>query len=283
MRHLFFLLGASGLLASGANASLTMSSGLGTTHTGNLVANGSFEIGAPPDGLGNALNWADPSQPAYGPIPSWTGVGPNSNTRWGNDSAIAPYRLKFSDVLPDGRAGVFMGTTTNTLVSQAPTFLPNGSVTFASTPSWSSVAGAPVRLTQTVFTNLTVQPSYNLSFWVSGEENSTNQGFTGAGIMGVRLTNVLAGDPVQWIAVPNGTAYGMSKLYEFTFSPLNPLLPVDITFVNWGGVNLAPYGGSAFGTQPILDDVIVNAVPAPSALVLFGMGSAISGVRRRRR
>src|SRR4029079_5023854 len=39
-------------------ASLTLGSGLGTTHAGNLVTNGSFENGAPADGTSNWTYWA---------------------------------------------------------------------------------------------------------------------------------------------------------------------------------------------------------------------------------
>ena len=41
-----------------ARASLTIASGLGTTHVGNLVLNGSFETGSPPNGTANELYWA---------------------------------------------------------------------------------------------------------------------------------------------------------------------------------------------------------------------------------
>ena len=258
-----------------AQASLILTSGLGTSHVSNLVTNGSFELGAPPDGISNAYYWANSTAVPYNIPPGWTGTGPNSSALWGNDGP-SPYRLRLSDVLPDGRAGVDFHTSTGATVSQPPTFNPNGSVIFPSTPSFATPAGAPVTLQQTVHTELTPSPSYNLSFWVSGEENSTNQGNTGAGIIGLRITNVLAGDPIQWLAVPNGLFYGLSHLYEYTFTPLNASQPVDITLINWGGLNLGAYGMSQFGTQPILDDVIINAVPEPTAVSLLAMGLLVS-------
>ena len=261
-----------GVAVQTAKGSLTLLSGPPSgTHVGNLVANGSFEIGAPPDGFGNSVYWANAAASPYAVPPGWTSTGPNSIARWGNDGPT-PYRLRFSDVLPDGRAAMYFGTTKNATVSQPPTFNPNGTVTFPSTPVFSTPAGAPVTLRQTVNTPLTPAPSYYLSFWVSGEENATVQGNTGVGIIGLKMTNVLPGDPIQWLAVPNAVAYGLSQVYQYSFTPLNALLPVDIGFIHWGGMDLSAYGMSPFGTQPILDDVIVNALPEPASLVLLGLG-----------
>ena len=266
-----------------AQASLTFSSGLGTTHVGNLVANGSFELGAPPpgDGIGNAYAWSS-GAPGVLP-PSWTSPAGNALALWGNDGPIPPYSLRFSDVLPDGKLAVDFHAGTGTVVNLPPTFNPNGQVTFPGTPTFFPVSGGPVILSQTVNTNLTIAPSYNLSFWISGEENSTNQGNIGAGLIGLRVTNVLPGNPIQWLAVPNGIFYGMSKLYEYSFTPINPLAPVDISFVSWGGMDFTIHGGSAFGTQPILDDVIVNAVPEPGAATLLICGGlTLAGIGARR-
>jgi hypothetical protein len=265
-----------------SEASLTIASGLGTTHVGNLVLNGSFELGAPPlDGVPNSYDFANPLSPNYASLPNWITNGANSTTIWGNDGP-SPYRVGLSDVLPDGRVGLDFRTATNVFVSQPPSFnLVNGVVNFPAAPVFSSTAGAPVTIRQTVPTNLVPQPSYNLSFWVSGEENSTNQGNTGLGLIGLQVTNTLPGDPIRWLAVPNTVFFGQSKLYEFQFTPLNPLLSVDVVFTNWGGLNLTPYGMSAFGTQPILDDVIINGVPEPATLWILLAGVAALAVVRR--
>lgn len=264
-------------------AALTIASGLGTTHVGNIVVNGSFELAAPPDGLANANFWANPSNSPYVVPPGWLSSGANSTARWGNDGMPTPYHLRLSDVLPDGRAAVDFHTSSGVTVSQQPTFNANATVTFPAPPTFTSVAGAPVILHQLVHTELTPTPSYNLSFWISGEENSTNQGFTGAGIIGLRLTNVLPGDPIQWLAVPNAIQYGLSRLFEFSFTPLNASQPVDVAFISWGGLDLSAYGMSAFGTQPILDDVIVNAVPEPAGISLAVVGACALVVMRCRR
>jgi hypothetical protein len=263
------------VITSAAHASLNLSSSLGTTHAGNLVSNGSFELGnitpAPPDGVHSNLFVTPPDD--------WTPFGaPIVGAVWGNDGVI-PYRLKASDVLADQRLGVFFGTGTGTTVSPAPTFQPNGRVVFPLPPTFNYAPGeGPVSLSQSVL-NLNALQTYKISFWVSGEENSTNQGNTSPGIIEFNLTNVLAGDPSVYLAVPNGTLYGMSKLYEFTFQPLTSG-QVDITFTGHGRMF---YGGTQFGPGAILDDVIINAVPEPGALAAVGVSLLLLRRRRSRR
>jgi hypothetical protein len=102
----------------------------------------------------------------------------------------------------------------------------------------------------------------------------------------LQVTNVLPGDPIQYLAVPNGinNTFGLSHLFEYTFTPLNPLLPVDVNFINWGHFDLSPYGMSSFTTELVLDDVIINAVPEPATWVMMGLGGAgvVAAVLRKR-
>ena len=90
------------------------------------------------------MYWANPSNTPYAVPLGWTSTGPNSGALWGNDGPV-PYRLRLSDVLPDGRAAVDFGTTTGATVSQPPTFNPNGTVTFFSTPAFATPAGRSLR------------------------------------------------------------------------------------------------------------------------------------------
>lgn len=271
-----------------ARASLVLGSSLGTTHVGNLVANGSFETGAPPNGTANQLYWATgTSLTPFAVPPSWTSSGaPSSYASWGNDATI-PQSIKGSDGLPDGAAGMYFGNGAPVLVSQPPTFNANGTVSFPAAPIFSTFyATAPVILTQSINTPATPSPSYDFSFWVSGEGAVNGQQFAERGIFGLQVTNVSSGDPIQWLTVPNGVgnSFGVSHLYEFSFTPLNPLLPVGINFINWGHFDLSAYGGSNFTTELVLDDVIINAVPEPTTAVLLGLGlTGVAAAGRKRR
>ena len=290
-RQIGLLLVASALVthAVPARASLTLSTGLGATHAGNLVANGSFESGAPPDGIPNELYWATGTgnTPLSVP-PSWTSSGAApSYALWGNEATL-PESIQGSDGFPDGRAGLYFGNGAPVFVNQQPTFNANGTVSFPATPNFvNNYSPSPVILSQTINTPATPAPSYKLSFWVSGEGAVYGQQFTERGIFGMQMTNVLAGDPIQWLTVPNGTlasGFGVSHLYEYTFTPLNTLQPVKINFINWGHFDLSAYSMSNFTTELVLDDVIVNATPEPSSVLLAGIGLiGLLGYARRMR
>lgn len=272
--------------ADRAGASLAISSGLGTTHVGNLVVNGSFETGAPPSGTANLLYWAaGTALTPFAVPPGWTSSGgASAYALWGND-ATSPQSIQGSDALPDGNAALYFGNGAPVLSSQPPTFNANGTVSFPAPPSFTTFySPSPVILSQTINTPANPAPSYDLSFWVSGEGAVNGQQFTERGIFGLQVTNVLPGDPIQFLTVPNGVgnSFGVSHLYEFTFTPLNPLLPVDIHFINWGHFDLSPYGMSNFTTELILDDVIINAVPEPGTLTLLAAGLCAITARRRR-
>lgn len=269
------------LAIDSAQAAMTLLSGPPTcTHVGNLVTNGSFEVGSPGPGPAGKRFWATGTTlTPFAVPPGWSSVGPSTNyAYWGSDSPIAPHRLRFSDGVPDGQVGMYFGNGGST-VSPAPIYNGDGSVGFASTPNF---ANSPVRLSQTVPTNTSPAPSYCLGFWVSGEGAGGPNAYD-LGIFGLKVTNVLPGDPTLFLQVPNGPAgpWGPSRRYEFAFTPLNASLPVTVTFFNWGHIDLTAYGlGNT--TELVLDDVIVNAVPEPASLLILAAGG-LPMLRRRGR
>jgi len=276
-----------------SQASLVLSSGLGTTQAGNLVTNGSFENGAPAPGFANAQYWATGTTLTPFAIPAgWSSSGgASSYAYWGSDGNF-PNSINGSAAIPDGTAAMYFGNGAPAFVDQPPTFNANGTVTFPAAPNFTTLfSPVPVVLSQTINTPATPAPAYNFSFWISGEGAVSGQNFSERGIFGLQVTNVLAGDPVQYLSVPNGSfnTFGQSHLYEYTFTPLNPLLPVTINFINWGHFDLATYGMSNFTTELVLDDVIVNAVPEPSSMLLVASAltalgcTAVRNRRRRRR
>lgn len=274
-----FAAAAIAFACSSSHAALTLLTGPPVgTHVGNIVSGGSFEFGPP----SASAFWATGTllTPQITP-PGWTGTGgPINYARWGNDG-ILPLNIAGSAAIPDGVKALYFGNAQGGMVNVAPIFNPDGEVTFASTPTIGTSVGAPVILSQTVPTNLSPAPSYILSFWVSGE----NAMFGGAydGIFGLRVTNTQAGDPIRYFAVPAGGAlgaYGDQKRFEFSLTPLNPAAPVTLEFINWGHFNLGPFGLGGT-TELVLDDVIINPVPAPGALALMS-ASAVCLARRRR-
>jgi hypothetical protein len=259
-----------------AQAGLLLSSNLQTTAAGNLVTNGSFEVGAPASGVSNQLYWATGTASTPFSVPAgWSSSGgAPAYAVWGNDGNLPP-SLRGSDSLPDGNVGMYFGNGAPVLLSQAPTFQADGSVTFVSPPSLTTFfSPVPVVLSQTVNTPAFPASAYHFSFWVSGEDAGTSNPFAERGIFGLRVTNALPGDPIQYLAVPSGTnnAFGPSHLYEYVITPLNPLLPVTIEFINWGHFDLTPFGGANFTTELVLDHVIINAVPELGASALGGLG-----------
>ena len=199
--------------ANRARASLTLASGLGTTHAGNLVANGSFEGGAPAFGIGNILYWATGTSLTPFAVPAgWTSSGSSSSYAfWGSDTI--PQTINGSDTFPDGNAALYFGNGAPVFVNQPPTFNPNGTVSFPSPPSFiNNFSPVPVVLSQSINTPANPAAAYNFSFWVSGEGAVSGQNFNERGIFGLQVTNVLSGDPIQWLAVPNGSGQCVWRL-----------------------------------------------------------------------
>lgn len=273
---------SAGAQARGALTLLPSGPQLGV-HPGNLVANGSFEVGAPP--VGGAINyWATGTSNTPFAVPGgWSSSGSsNAYAYWGTTEASPPYRTGGSAVLPDGQAGMYFGNASAT-VDLPPTFQASRAVTFSGTPTFTPAYGSPVRLWQSVPTNANPSPAYLLSFWASGEAAGYGGGGPGYdGIFGLRVTNVLPGDPVQYLVVPSGgsSLYGDAIRYEFSMTPINAGLPIQIEFINYGHMDFSNFGG--FGTtELVIDDVIVNLIPEPGAGVLAVIGAML--VMRRRK
>jgi hypothetical protein len=267
-----------------ARAGLVLNTGpQQATASGNLVVNGSFETAAPPVGFGSTRYWATGTTltPFMVP-PGWTSSGASQTyARWGNDG-VAGNGIVSSDAFPDGVAGLYFGNATTT-VDQTPTYHADGTVTFPIPPTFSPFYGQPCVLTQTVPTQLSPAPSYVLNFWVSGEDakpvGSSAGANWGEGIMGLRVTNVLPGDPIQYLTVPSEISANPSRRYEFFFTPLNTSLPVTLEFINWGHVDTP----IPFTSELVMDDVIVNAVvPEPAATCAAAAAMFLRIVLRRR-
>lgn len=276
----FVSIGLACALSAPASASLTfITGGPALNRPTNLVTNGSFEEGAPP--AGQIRFWATgTTNMPFGVPGGWQSSGAaQTYANWGNDGSIVTPRTRFSDVLPHGTNGMYFGNLF-AATDVAPTFQPDGRVTFASPPTITSPDfGQPCVLWQTVPTDTNVAPAYAMSFWVSGE--NAQQGVYQDGLFGFRITNVLPGDPMQYLTVPGGqSALGASIRFDYQFVPLNPLLPVTIEFTNWGHFNPS---SPQFTTELVLDDVIINAIPTPGSAAVGGLALALGSARRRRR
>ena len=271
------------LFSQPAWASLTIVPHANCSHTGNLVVNGSFENtaggGPPGGGQPNWRLWATGTAQNFVPfaVPNgWSSSGnTNSYAVWGNDGG--PATLRFSELIPDGQFAMYFGNGGTPTVSLAPTFNANGLVSFAGAPVVTQPMDypSPVTLSQTIPTVANPAAQYCMSFWISGEGAflSSDPNGDSLGMFGIRVTNVLPGDPVQFLTVPSAgdNAFGKSKRYDFLFTPINPNLDVSIEFINYGHFDLSAYGRST-STELVLDDVMVNAeVPEPTTLTLLGL------------
>lgn len=266
--------------AASAHASLTLLAGPQQgTHVGNLVVNGSFETGAPAPN-GPPLFWATGTTNLPFAVPGgWASSGASDTyAQWGAQGP-GPYSTNGSANLPHGQSGLYFGNLFTT-IDQIPTWNPSGTVSFPANPNFTPTYGQPCTLTQTVPTHLTPSPAYLFSFWVSGEDAAVAQ--WADGIFGLRVTNVLPGDPIQYLTTPGGqSAHGASIRFEYSFVPLNPLAPVTVEFINWGHVVTYPTVPNTFTSELVLDDVIVNAIPGPGAAALLGLAAAFAARRRR--
>ena len=252
-------------------APLTLTSGLGLTHGGNLVVNGSFENQA----SGTTYHyWATGTTlTPYEAIDNWSSLG--GPDAYANRGDI--YSNSGTDTIPDGAYGVYFGNSFVSSISETPTFLANGRVQFTSPPTITPGTGysPPVQLWQSL-SGLNTGHKYGLSFWVSGEA-SRYPTFQQDGLFALDVT----GFDREYLAIPcNFSPLGISHVYEFTFVP--SASNVTVRFTNWG--HFAGNGGTAGWTLPdttelALDDVIVNdlgPVPEPAtASLLIPAGLAL--------
>jgi hypothetical protein len=264
VRHIILVAAAAGLTSSLALGQLTISNGDAQVldRTANLVKNGSFEDG----NSGVNLGWTPGSHiggypGSEGVIPDWTPSYPSGAYGWWGPLGFA------GAANPHGNNGLYFGNNFNSVGTTA-SIATSGEITFASTPTFSNRPG-PVTLSQTV-SGLSTTDVARLEFWVSGESNTS--GFTGTGLFGLSIS----GETLTYLLLPSSSnTFGASQRYYVDFTPTSSSL--TISFLNWG--HITDINGS--GTELVLDDVILNQVPAPSALGLLGMGALVAGRRRR--
>lgn len=258
------------VFASASIVSITSGDTVQGNHGSNLILNGSFEADA-----GFAANhsyWATGT--ALSPTMSltdWQATGViGSYADWGNDGNG---RLNGSDLIPDGANALYFGGGIMAPPSLTPNYNPDGTVTFAGTPTFfPKPTDAPVTLSQTV-TGLNVGQNYLLDFWASGEDAIGGQ-FFGDGIFGLDIT----GENQLYFAAPDGVSgLGQSQRYFIVFKPT--VSTTTFTWTNWGHYP-TPNG---LTTELVLDDVILNAQPTPEPATVAGLAIASLAFLRRRR
>lgn len=228
-------------------------------RSANLIQNGSFEADA-----GFAANnsyWATGT--ALSPtmsLTSWTASGQSgSYAIWGNDGLGG---IKGSASIPHGSNALYFGAGIMAVVAPFPTEAADGHVSFSSTPALlSKPTDGPVTLSQTV-SSLNISSTYLLDFWTSGEDIGSFQ-FPVDGFFGLQLT----GESLQYFAAPSGNGpIGLSQRYQVYFTPSST--SVTFSWINWGHYN----SPSGLSDELVLDDVILNEVPEPSAISLMAAG-----------
>jgi hypothetical protein len=236
----------------------------------NLLVNGSFEADA---GAPNPSYWATGTTlvPQIS-LTGWSAAGqPGTYASWGNDGNG---RLRASELLPDGQNAVYFGGGIMASVTPLPTFNPDGTVTFSSSPVFvPKPTSAPVTLWQTV-SGLNTSLSYTLDFWTSSEAAGGSNFPGGDGFFGLDIT----GESQMYFAAPSGmSGLGTSQRYYIEFQP--SASTVTLQWTNWGHFNNV----NGLTTELVLDDVILNPTPVPEPASLIALaGGAAALVRRRR-
>lgn len=230
------------------------------SHSGNLVANGSFETGAAGNQMwtGNGpYTGANVGGPGVA-IPSWNASYPTGAYGWWGPIPFggAP--------CTDGANRVYFGNWI-TSASQVPSFGANGEVTFSGPVTFTNTVAAnqgQVTLAQTLA--LVVGTTYLLDFWTTGE----GPPILSSGVFGLDI-----GSQSGYLEAVTGT-----RRYCVTF--IADAASTTIAFTNWGHLQT----GSGVTTELTLDDVIVNAmvaaVPEPGMLGLVAAGRPRGALRR---
>ncbi|PWS35718.1 hypothetical protein DFH01_19210 [Falsiroseomonas bella] len=252
------------LLGGGPAAAAIQSVSYGTavlgSHAGNLIANGSFEVGASGNRMwtGNGpYTGANVGGPGVS-IPSWNAAYPSGAYGW-----WGPYP---NGAFPcaDGANCVYFGNWI-TQPSQPPSFGPNGVVSFPGPVAFTNTVPqnqGQVTLSQTV--TLTAGDAYLLDFWTTGEGPPTMP----SGVFGLTI-----GSQSLFLEAVAG-----NRRYYVHFQA--DAATTTIGFTNWGHVQI----GQGIATELVLDDVILNrvAVPAPGTLPVLAVGAmGLLWARRR--
>ena len=255
-------------IAQASIVSISSGDALLGNRPSNLLLNGSFEADA-----GTAANqsyWATGTTltPSMS-LTDWTASGgPQSYAYWGN---MGP-TLAGSDTIPHGENALYFGASIMLPLAFDPVFAADGQVSFTGNPNIQPKPGiGPVTLSQTV-SGLSTTQHYLLDFWASGENASFAS--WGDGFFGLDIT----GESQILLAAPGGqTGLGASQRYYVVFQPTAST--VTLTWTNWGHF-IDSFGG--FHSELAMDDAILNPVPEPTSLILFG-GPVVLGLLRRRR
>jgi hypothetical protein len=259
------------MTASTANAAI-VSIGTGVAVKGdrltNLVTNGSFEKRAPGDpAITSPVYWSGVSgfhtdntlQSLVYTIPGWGETsGRGAYGIWGDSS------LLITDPCANGSACVYFGNWV-TQPSPWPTFNGDGTVNFINPPTFTNSDPdnqTPTTLSQAL-NGLVMNETYLVDFWTSGEHYAA--AFPDPGVF--RL-NIGASDSV-FLTTPslNSVFNANSIRYYVTFTADSTT--ETISFTNWGHLSSTGTTITATSTELILDDVIVNRVPEPTALALL--------------
>lgn len=234
----------------------------------NLVVNGSFENRAAGDpAVPTTLYWSgvsgshtegDPNAIVH-TIPGWGQTsGPGAYGIWGDAS------LLLGAPCADGLACVYFGNYITT-PSPSPTFHSDGTVTFASPPTFTNSNSnnqTPTTLSQSL--GLTPGQTYLLDFWTTGEHFAAP--FPDPGVFGLSI----GGDSV-YLTTPSANSVFNADSIRYYVKFTADSAVESLSFTNWGHIITAD---PTTNTELILDDLILNKVYEPIPLALFGIGLA---------